>query len=113
MTTSYNTVVKDYKECAAIGDDMKAALPATAKYVKHNDCADGKIALLTFSDDKCTTSVTLTEAQKTKGTLATLGTCTKMEEKVGDKQYWMIVTGARDLTAAVAAASLAVAAALY
>ena len=111
--TQYNAMVKAMKACVATPDNIKANVPATAKFVKHNDCADGKIAVAAFSDDKCATSVDLTDDQKKKTTLATWGECKKVEPKMGDKDYWMKVTGARDLTAAVAAAMLAVGAAMY
>ena len=115
VVKSMNDDVKKYKECKKLGAGGAAELgwPAEAKSYKSNDCVDGELGLAAFSDDKCATSITLTDDQKKKTTSAKFGACTKMQEKVGDKQYWMKVTGARDLTAAVAAAMLAVGAAMY
>ena len=69
--------------------------------------------MLTFKDDKCTESVAMDEAQTKKATLFKWGECKKLDTKVDNKDYWIVYTGARDLTAAVAAAMLAVGAALY
>lgn len=110
---TYNDVVKGVKACQATDADKKKTFGEKTIAMKHNDCDGGTVSLVGYTDDKCTTEAEFTDAQKKDATLLTWGECKKLDNKIDGKDYWIVYTGARELTAAVVAATLAVGAALY
>ena len=110
---SNNDMVKGAKACMATDAEGKKKFGEKTIAMKHNDCDGGTVSIVGYTDDKCTTEAEFTDAQKKAATVLTWGECKKLDEKVNEKDYWIVYTGARELTAAVVAATLAVGAALY
>ena len=96
-----------YKGLSAVRDAIGG------EYAKHDDCASDGIALISYTDEKCEKAVEMTDDQKKASQWITWGECKKSRRQFDGKDVWIVWTGARDLTAAVAVASLAVAATLY